>query len=466
MRFFCGNTWTAVEDATEEDRRALSGFLTIAQKGARWSPAFKRGGWDGKIHLYNDRRNRFPSGLVRMARDFMADRGVHVGVIDGRLKPVEAAKVRTDWLYDTQTPAVEACLRRTRGVVQAPTGSGKTEMFVSMGTLDIPWLVIVDTKDLMHQAAERFESRTEERAGRIGDGVWDERRFTVATFQSLLRAMHTPRYANLVARIRGMCVDEAHGLPGPKFYLVAMSMVNAYYRLGFSATPMCRADENELKMVAALGPVLHKIDPMALAAVGQWAVPQVWFADFEHEAHKGKNFKAVYEDAVVRNDARNALVVDLAMRGRGRPTLVFFRSIAHGHKLLEMLRAQGVSVDLAEGKTPVDRRRDLVQRLQCRDIEILVCSKIFNKGIDIPEASYGVNAAGGDSDIDAIQKLGRLTRGPNQVPGKTTCEYLDIRDRGQKWLSTHAKSRMRVYAEYGIMPKKVPDRDVQVMAFG
>ena len=465
MRFFCGNTWTAVENSREEDRRALSSFLTIAQKGARYSPAFQRGGWDGKIHLYNDRHNRFPSGLVRMARDFMADRGVQVEVEDGRIKPGEAIKVKTDWLYDTQKPVVDACLRRTRGVVQAPTGSGKTEMFVSVGTIDIPWLVIVDTKDLMHQAAERFELRTGEKAGRIGDGVWDEQRFTVATFQTLLKAMKTPRFAKLVERTQGLIVDEAHGLPGPKFYLVAMSFVNAYYRFGFSATPLCRADENELKMVAALGPVMYKINPMDLVAAGQWAVPTIWFADFEHAAHKGKTFQKVYDSAVVNNEDRNALVVDLAMRGKGRPTLVFFRSLAHGYDLQQRIEAQGVQVALADGSTPVLVRRDLMERLQRRDIEVLVCSKIFNKGIDIPEASFGVNAAGGDSDIDSIQKLGRLTRGPNVVPGKTTCEYFDIRDRGQKWLSSHAKGRMRVYTEYGIMPKKVP-MDAPSMAFG
>lgn len=460
MRLYCGNTWASVEDGSEEDKRALADFLTIEQQGAEYSEAFRRHQWDGKIHLYNERHGRFPTGLTRMALGFMKDRGVVVDVVDGRRCPAVATG-SADWLYDEQREAVDACVARTRGIVQAPTGSGKTEMFAALGkTIEIPWLVIVDTKDLLEQAAARYELRTGERAGRIGDGQWDVERFTVATFQTLLKARtgRDPRYGELVARTLGMSVDEAHGLPGAKFYLVVMDFVNAYYRFGFSATPFLRRDENELKMVAALGGVISRIDPKILAARGRWAVPSIWFADFDQwGTEKSWKFDRVYDQCVVHNEARNKLVVDLMFRAQGRPALTFVKSVEHGHILMKMVQGAGSSAVFAHGTTPVESRRAAIERLLRRDVRYLICSKIFNKGIDIPEASFAVNAAAGDSDVDSIQRLGRLTRGPNSVPGKVSCEYYDIRDRGQRWLSAHAKGRMEVYAAYGFPPEKVPD---------
>ena len=90
-----------------------------------------------------------------------------------------------------------------------------------------------------------------------------------------------------------------------------------------------------------------------------------------------------------------------------------------------------------------------------RDLRVIVCSSVFNKAVDIPDAAVGINAAGGDSPVDAIQRLGRVTRGPHICPGKTTCEFWDVRDKGQKWLSAHAKGRIGVYKEYGFPPEVV-----------
>jgi hypothetical protein len=85
-------------------------------------------------------------------------------------------------------------------------------------------------------------------------------------------------------------------------------------------------------------------------------------------------------------------------------------------------------------------------------------SRIFNKGIDMPEVLSGVNAAGGASAIDALQKVGRLMR---VVPGKTRVRYWDILDRGNFHLEDHARKRMASYQGRGYEIRVIGPGDVE-----
>ena len=455
MRINCSNTWAYVEDATPDETSLLYRFLSIEQPGAKHSPAFKRGHWDGKVHLYSRRHDRFPTGLLRMTAAELQRLNIDVAIKDQRGgPPVPWVEGVAPFLFDYQADAVAACGRRTRGIVAAPTGSGKGEVAVAVA-LSVPQarcLVVVDSRDLMEMMAKRYEKYSGEKAGRIGDGLWDVRRYTAATYQSLYAHIKEPKFQELVDQVQCLMVDEAHALPADTFYDTIMRFENAYWRLGLSATPMMRRDAQELRMVAALGLVVHKIDPLDLIAQGRMAQPYIRFIEHKHGPIKG-TFPHVYDHAVVANDERNGKLVDLAVQLSDRPTLMFVRALAHGRVLTHMLEQRGVAAKFVQGKT-VDRMAAVEQLLR-RDLQVIVCSSVFNKGIDIPEAAVGINAAAGDSPVDAIQRLGRITRGPHLCPGKTTCEYWDVRDKGQKWLAAHAKGRMDVYREYGFPPEIV-----------
>ena len=184
MRINCTNTWSYVEGATAEQTSLLYRFLSIEQPGAEHSPAFKRGHWDGKVHLYDKRRERFPTGLVRMMATELQRLDIDVAVKDRRgPPPVPWVEGVAPFLFDYQAEAVAACGRRTRGIVSAPTGSGKGESIVAVA-MSVPQaqcLVVVDGKDPMEQIARRYEKYTGEKAGRIGEGQWDVQRFTRST---------------------------------------------------------------------------------------------------------------------------------------------------------------------------------------------------------------------------------------------------------------------------------------------
>lgn len=441
MRLVADNLWARVE-GTATEVEWLRSYLTVQAKGAEHSDAYNAGYWDGTVKLYDARRARIATGLVRLVVGRAREKGIEVEIVDQRVKPAAAVRAGWgEWLRPYQREAVEKMLARGRGILMAPTGSGKTEIFAALTqALPIRWLVLVDTKDLMHQAAARIALRTFEQAGLCGEGYWDPRRVTVATLQTLLQGGE--RVDELLNGIEGMIGDEVQVLAADEFHKVAMATPNAWYRFGLSATPLEREDEKDYRAIEALGTLVHEIPIRLLFELGHLARPTIWFVEHEHERMTG-TYAAVYEAGVVLNEKRNALVTRLAASRdlSPRPTLVFFKSLAHGRKL-EKLIEPFAPVERVSGSSHTHERNRARTRLSVGHTDVLLTSKIFNKGVDMPDVLSGINAAGGASAIDALQKVGRLMR---VVPGKTRVRYWEIYDRRNHHLEEHARKRMEAY---------------------
>jgi superfamily II DNA or RNA helicase len=444
-----GNVWTRATGwrDRETERLFLNEYLSQEDPTAKFTDAYRTGRWDGKHRLYRKGTDSFPSGLVRPVVERCRQLGIHCEVRDERSVPLTGPlkPELADWLRDYQRPALEAMIQRTRGIVYAPTSAGKTEVFVAAG-LVIPcsWLVLVDTKDLMHQAADRYTLRTGQPAGRYGDGHREIHRYTVATVQSLDEHLEGERTRALLNGVQGVVVDEVQIAAGDRCQRILGACENAYWRFGFSATPNERKDRQDFKAVGMLGPILHRIEEAELVEAGAIAPARVVFVDYEHGG-RYPSWPVALEDGIVDNRGRNALVRELTLSAP-RPTLVHARMLPHVRTLVDMLRASGLRAEEVVGESDTARRKRMVQRLSHRDLDVLVVSKVFNKGIDIPEARSVVNAAGGDSSTDAIQLLGRVMR---QAEGKVQCEYRDVNDRGDYTLMKHSQHRMEALAGRG-----------------
>ena len=439
------NAWTRVKSATAAEEAWLDGALSFAVAGAEHAQAYQDGFWDGMRHMLVG--GKFPSGLVRRVWAAARAAGVRFDLVDVRA-PVALPGLSGAWLRDYQRSAVDALLARGRGVLQAPTGSGKTASFAAIvQAVDVTWLVLVDSSDLLAQAADEIARFTGEDVGRCGDGQWETARVTVATFQTILRGGDRSR--ELLDAASGIVVDETHILGAQEYYRVAMATPNARYRFGVSATPFERADGANYLVEAALGPLVHHITEQSLIASGAIARPTIWMVRHKHKKMRG-TFAEVYEAGVVLDDDRNRLVVDIAADDGvcPRPALVFFKAIVHGNRIADALGglAYHVSTDVVSGKTPSFVRARARRRLMDGDLDVLISSRIFNKGVDLPELASAVNAAAGESDVDTLQRLGRGTR---VVAGKSVFRMIDVMDVGNYHLERHAKARVAAYKSRG-----------------
>lgn len=95
---------------------------------------------------------------------------------------------------------------------------------------------------------------------------------------------------------------------------------------------------------------------------------------------------------------------------QGHRSMVFHESIERAELSAERLLALGASVSLDHsGRRDADRARDL-SRFRTDRSRVLVAVRSLDEGIDVPDASVAVIAAGSRSKRQRIQRLGRILR--------------------------------------------------------
>ena len=447
---------------TPEERRWLRDYLTFEDPQARFTNG------NPIVELVNPIDDTFPSGFANKVRragsTYTTPSGkfapVEVELVDVRREPPALKDADLGWLRDYQRGAYEACVKRTRGIVQMPTGGGKTEVLAALvASAPTTWLIVVPQADLLGQTADRIEKRTGERPGIIGDGEWNPQRVTVATFQTLHRRMSKARDRrafDFVGSRGGLIVDECHSAAAGTLAFVLSRATSAYYRIGFSATPLERSDKKSLFVIAHLGGVIHKTTSAELRALGMLADAHIRMVRVE-QGSNAPTWPGVYGECVVRSKARNAAVVEMARRAR-KPALVFVSQVKQGTTLVPLLKKAGLRTELVWGEDSTDERRKALADLTEGRLDVIVCSSVFQQAVDIPSLESVVNGAGGASVIQALQRIGRGTR---VTATKKTFEVWDVLDDGHRWLTKHGKARRDAYEREGYRVEVVEDLQVE-----
>lgn len=454
-----GNAYSRVT-GTEEELSWLDSYLTFADANSFWSKA-------GPIRLLNRFNNQFPSGVLPLVMKAAAEDEIAVTCQDplimekweqeGLVQPLDRWLFKT--VRDYQELAVEAAIKAHRGIISAPTGAGKTFVFAAIAQrIPVRWLFLVHKLDLLNQGADALESWLGEEVGYVGDGDWVERRVTVATYQTLYKALTSKsserrtKALHLLQSVDGVCADECHVVAAATTNAI-LFQTNAYWRFGISGTPLARGDRRSVMTIGALGPVIHRVQVQALIEQGVLARPTIRMVPSPAPTILATTPQGVYGAGVVRNTNRNKLLTEIALAA-AKPALLFVKEIDHGEELSKRLSKAGLQQEFVFGKDSVAFRREAIRRLERADTEILICSVVFNEGIDIPSLASVIVGAAGRSVIAALQRIGRGMR--SDGGRKTEFEVWDIFDTGHRWLEAQAKARRRAYEQQGHKVKLGP----------
>lgn len=419
--------------------------LTFWVPGFRFTPAYRRGLWDGRKCLVA-RDGTFPVGLVERVRSLFPN----IEIRDERPalpwpSTVEVPSLHGAIPHPDQRLAILEFLRVGRGLLSMPTGAGKTLVAGAVLAALRPHrgLMLVNRKGLMAQTAARLRGYLSEPVGQLGGGIKDTKsRVTVATVQTL--AYHLERYVrSFLPSQAGVIVDEAHLTCTGEAGFRVLGAIHAPVRLGLSAT--VQEASKRLVVEAYLGPVIHTQSLEESVATGRIARPRVTMfrlgglvfgGDHNHE----------YTVGVVTNAERNNLLADATAIGvqHDLPVLVLVSRIEHGRLLRAACRERhGLDVPFLHGQTPIERIEEVKHDIEAGSLKAFIASTIFDVGQDVPSVRVIVIAGAMRSPWQLIQRIGRGMR--RKTTGENVVDIFDVFDMSCDMLKHQAEDRQRTY---------------------
>ena len=369
-------------------------------------------------------------------------------------------------LYRWQLDALVSWLRcGRRGVIEAVTGSGKTDVAIAaIGDASRRGrfvLVVVPSRVLMEQWCGRLAGALPgARIGRLGDSGTDR----PASCDVLVATRHSAAAHKPVPPdgLDGLLVaDECHGLGGAT---LRRAMLPQYgERLGLTATLERTDDAVTELLIPYFGGICHRYGFEEAIADGVCAAPRVAFVGVDLSVGERAEYTATEHQLV---DARNhlralpgvpvepfgdflAAVAHLAERDAGadgraaRQYLDAFskrREIvaqssgkyellgslasairdAHGALVFtETVRAANhainrldphVSIDLITGATARRQRREILDDLRVRRLDAVAAPRVLDEGVDVPDANLGIVMSASRTRRQMIQRMGRILR--------------------------------------------------------
>jgi superfamily II DNA or RNA helicase len=349
-------------------------------------------------------------------------------------------KVQLPTLRPEQSDAVAAWKATGRGVLVMPTGTGKTEVALSiMQDTALSTLVVAPVRDLMYQWHRRILQGLGYDAGVIGDNVFRVQHVSVTTYDSA--CIHMERLGCKYALV---IFDESHHLPGD-VRRDAARMAAAPWRLGLTATHE-RSDGRHQDLDRLIGPVVYRLSMTAVrgqtladyevvripvylsdqeqarydslsAQVRQYIVqrrktePTFSWQDLCGETGKDPGarqaLKAFFAKKAIEDRAEEKLRVleDIFRLHAGSPTLIFAGSNAMARDV-----SRRFLIPCLLNHCGKKERLEVLTGLQDRGYPALVCNQVLDEGVDVPEVKVAVVIGGTASTRQAKQRLGRILR--------------------------------------------------------
>ena len=393
-----------------------------------------------------------PRGFTSQAAQIGTQYGEKMEYVDERPVLPDVEFQFTGCLRPFQFTAVNAMLQKPFGVLQSPTGSGKTVAALALiAERKQPALIVVHTKELLNQWIDRIEtflSIPKVEIGIIGAGKMRVgNRVTVALVQSLVKCVEDAH-----EYVGNLIVDECHRCPS-KTFLDVVTAFDCLYMTGLSATPYRRDGLTRL-IYFYLGekqyevPAAQMVDEGRICRAVVKTVDTAFSSLVDGSAEYSKLLSELTQDEC-RNELISSTVAGSESTGL---TLVLSDRKTHCTTLQAMLRDDhGINAEVLTGDMSEKARTAMVDRLRSGGIKTLCATgQLIGEGFDLPQIETVVLATPVKFSGRLIQYIGRALRPAN---GKDHAIIIDFTDRLVGVLAAGANARRRVF-------KNMPGIDV------
>lgn len=462
-----------VLEAEDSVVQQISDIFTFDVPNAKFTPAYKRGIWDGKIRMYDRRAGEINAGLFWSIADFCKSKGIELIERDSPYGlPSQANQIgdMSEWIEsldlpfsprDYQMDAFLHATRKKRCVLLSPTGSGKSLMIYMLmrwylDNHDRSVLLIVPTTSLVEQMYADFEDYgydVDNEVHRIysGKDKVTQKRVVVTTWQSVYKL--GPKWFENFGCIFG---DEVHGFKSKSLSAIMNKSYNAEYRFGTTGT-LDGTQVHQLVLEGLFGPVKRVTTTAALQAKNELAaldidVIQLGYSSKDKEPINHATYQEEI-DFLVSHSRRNNFIRNLALSLDGN-TLVLFNLVEkHGKVLRELIEdriEEGRSLFYVSGEIKTKDREQIRGIVEKQTNSIVLASLgTFSTGINIKNIHNIIFASPSKAQIRILQSIGRGLRMSDD--GRTTHLY-DIADdlrlkshSKPNYTLTHCGERIRIY---------------------
>lgn len=443
----------------------LQDYFTFEVPGMKFMPAVRNKVWDGKIRLFNPMTKRIYSGLIPHVERFCKERDYNLVIDEVYAADAFSLQEASQWIEglslaltprDYQVAAFAHAIKNRRAVLLSPTASGKSLIiYLIMRYLKRRTLIIVPTVSLVQQMNGDFKDYGyDQPTHMITAGVDKETEcdITISTWQSIYK-MPKAWFKQFDVVIG----DEAHLFKAKSLTSIMTKLDQTKYRFGFTGT-LDDAQTHKLVLEGLFGGVEKVTTTAELIEKGTLAEFRVKCIALQYpDEIKKAHAKDKYPDEVdflVRNEARNKFIRNLALSLKGNTLLLFNFVEKHGKPLHQQIKhAIDTSVDkrpvyYVSGEVSGDEREKIRHIVETVDNAIIVASYgTFSTGINIKQLHNIIFASPSKSRIRVMQSIGR---GLRKSETKTKATLFDIAD-NLAWKSKnnftldHFAERLKMY---------------------
>lgn len=459
--------------ATREAKLEAQRVLSYRVAGCEHMGAFKSGGWDGRSSFFDFVKCTFPRGFATLVYHALTKEGFRVQLVRkplpeplGPLHPV-VDSFGEEPRYDYQPQVVEKLIKHGQIIAQVATGGGKSRIAkLATARINRPTLFLTTRGVLMYQMAGAFESLGK-KVAILGDGKLEiSKEITCGMVQTIVSWLKeqdstTSAAAQTKQRLRRekmiqalssfefVILEEAHEASGNSYYEILRHCKNAHYRLALTATPFMKDDEEaNMRLMASSGPVAIRVSEKTLIDRGILAKPYFKFVTLKEKPknlYRSTPWKRAIEVGITGNDLRNKHIMAESIRfiRYGLTGMILVQRKDHGTILQDKLTAAGIRVIYIQGDNEQDERKNALNMLKEKRVDIVIGTTILDVGVDAPAVGFIILAGGGKAEVALRQRIGRGLR-EKKDGGPNVAFIIDFADDFNTHLKGHYKQRRHI----------------------
>ena len=408
----------------------MSDYFTFYVPGYQYTPQYKSRVWDGKIRLADLRSFTIYHGLIPYIQKFCDERDYKLDIDPAVSVTTEFSGVEAKELIQSLNLPFEVreyqwksfihAVRNKRVLLLSPTASGKSLiLYLILRYLQQDHqrgLLIVPTTSLVEQMFTDFKSYgydSDEYCHRqySGKEKHTNKFLTITTWQSIYK--NEPDYFEQFDFVLG---DEAHQFKAKSLTTILSNCINSKYRIGTTGT-LDGTQTHRLVLEGLFGPVYQATSTAELIEKKQLADFRIKCLILKHPVEickvaRGWDYDAEM-DYIVRNNARNKFIKNLALSLEGN-TLILFQFVEkHGKELYPMIESEAKDrkTFFVYGGTEVADRESIRAITEKEKRTIIVASYgTFSTGINIRNLHNIIFASPSKSRVRNLQSIGRGLR--------------------------------------------------------